>query len=48
MTSTVQYIAAGGRPGFGGLGRPGQGGRGQGQGQGGRAQGRGKPRRFGS
>jgi 23S rRNA pseudouridine2605 synthase len=39
MTSTVQYIAAGGRPGYGGLGRPGQGGRGQG---------RGKPRRFGS
>jgi len=28
MTSTVQYIAAGGRPGFGGLGRPGHGGRG--------------------
>jgi len=43
MTSTVQYIAAGGRPGFGGLGRPGQG-----QGQGGRAHPRGKPRRFGS
>lgn len=41
MTSTVQYIAAGGRPGFGGLGRPGQG-------QGGRGPGRGKPRRFGS
>ena len=42
MTSTVQYIAAGGRPGYGGLGRPGQG-----QGQGGRAHPRGKPRRFG-
>jgi len=41
MTSTVQYIAAGGRPGFGGLGRPGQG-------PGGRGQQRGKPRRFGS
>jgi 23S rRNA pseudouridine2605 synthase len=41
MTSTVQYIAAGGRPGFGGLGRPGQG-------FGGRGQPRGKPRRFGS
>ncbi len=45
MTSTVQYIAAGGRPGFGGLGRPGQGR--PGQGQGGRAHPRGKPRRFG-
>jgi 23S rRNA pseudouridine2605 synthase len=42
MTSTVQYIAAGGRPGYGGLGRPGQG-----QGPGGRGPGRGKPRRFG-
>jgi 23S rRNA pseudouridine2605 synthase len=41
MTSTVQYIIAGGRPGHGGLGRPGQG-------QGGRAHQRGKPRRFGS
>ena len=41
LTSTVQYIAAGGRPGYGGLGRPGQG-------FGGRGQGRGKPRRFGS
>lgn len=41
LTSTVQYIAAGGRPGFGGLGRPGQG-------FGGRGPGRGKPRRFGS
>jgi len=41
MTSTVQYIAAGGRPGFGGLGRPGQG-------PGGRGPQRGKPRRFGS
>jgi 23S rRNA pseudouridine2605 synthase len=40
MTSTVQYIAAGGRPGFGGPGR-------QGQGQGGRPHPRGKPRRFG-
>jgi 23S rRNA pseudouridine2605 synthase len=40
MTSTVQYIAAGGRPGFGGLGRPGQG-------PGGRGHPRGKPRRFG-
>lgn len=38
MTSTVQYIAAGGRPGFGGLGRPGHGGR---------PNPRGKPRRFG-
>jgi 23S rRNA pseudouridine2605 synthase len=36
MTSTVQYIIAGGRPGHGGLGRPGQG-------QGGRAHQRGKP-----
>ena len=41
MTSTVQYIAAGGRPGYGGLGRPGQG-------PGGRGHPRGKPRRFGS
>jgi 23S rRNA pseudouridine2605 synthase len=41
LTSTVQYIAAGGRPGFGGLGRPGHG-------QGGRAHPRGKPRRFGT
>jgi 23S rRNA pseudouridine2605 synthase len=50
MTSTVQYIIAGGRPGFGGLGRPGQGRTGQGrpgQGQGGRGPQRGKPRRFG-
>jgi len=46
MTSTVQYIAAGGRPGFGGLGRPGQGR--PGQGPAGRAHQRGKPRRFGS
>jgi 23S rRNA pseudouridine2605 synthase len=38
MTSTVQYIAAGGRPGHGGLGR---------LGQGGRPNPRGKPRRFG-
>jgi len=42
MTSTVQYIIAGGRPGFGGLGRPGQGH------GGGRSHQRGKPRRFGS
>jgi 23S rRNA pseudouridine2605 synthase len=49
MTSTVQYIIAGGRPGYGGLGRPGQGqGQGRpGQGQGGRGPQRGKPRRFG-
>jgi hypothetical protein len=46
MTSTVQYIIAGGRPGFGGLGRPGQGR--TPPGQGGRAHPRGKPRRFGS
>ena len=39
MTSTVQYIAAGGRPGFGGLGRPGHGG--------GRTHPR-KPRKFGA
>ena len=45
MTSTVQYIIAGGRPGFGGLGRPGQGR--PGQGSGGRTNPRGKPRRFG-
>jgi 23S rRNA pseudouridine2605 synthase len=38
MTSTVQYIAAGGRPGYGGLGR---------LGHGGRPNPRGKPRRFG-
>ncbi len=38
MTSTVQYIAAGGRPGFGGLGRPRHGGRGHPR----------KPRKFGS
>jgi 23S rRNA pseudouridine2605 synthase len=43
MTSTVQYIIAGGRPGYGGLGRPGQGR--PAQGQGGRAHQRGKPRR---
>jgi 23S rRNA pseudouridine2605 synthase len=41
MTSTVQYIIAGGRPGHGGLGRPGQGP------GGGRGNPRGKPRRFG-
>ena len=45
MTSTVQYIIAGGRPGYGGLGRPGQ--ARPSQGQGGRAHPRGKPRRFG-
>lgn len=44
MTSTVQYIAAGGRPGYGGLGRPGQ----AGPGGAGRGHHRGKPRRFGS
>ena len=52
MTSTVQYIIAGGRPGYGGLGRPGQGrpsGQGRpGHGLGGRSQHpRGKPRRSG-
>jgi len=50
MTSTVQYIIAGGRPGYGGLGRPGQGRPGQGrpgQGLGGRSHPRGKPRRSG-
>jgi 23S rRNA pseudouridine2605 synthase len=51
MTSTVQYIIAGGRPGFGGPGRPGQGRPGPGrpgQGPGGRSHQRGKARRFGS
>lgn len=42
LTSTVQYIAAGGRPGHGGLGRLGHGG------GPGRGNPRGKPRRFGS
>ena len=51
MTSTVQYIIAGGRPGFGGPGRPGSARPGQGrpgQGPGGRSHQRGKAKRFGS
>jgi 23S rRNA pseudouridine2605 synthase len=44
MTSTVQYIIAGGRPGYGGLGRPGQGRSGQGGGQGRGGQGGGQGR----
>ncbi len=49
MTSTVQYIAAGGRPGYGGLGRPG--GQSGGPGRAGHGGGRGhprKPRKFGN